>query len=114
MAQEVLKAMKTALKELKRDSDVTIQELLDEKVHVSLEDYQRALSVTKSGQAVALKRKVSDRNVNQYCPAVTESWEANTDMQFVLNPYACVMYISSYVMKAEKGMGNFLNKPAKK
>ena len=26
------------------------------------------------------------------------AWQANMDIQFVLNAYACVMYVASYVM----------------
>ena len=30
------------------------------------------------------------------------------DIQYVVNAYACVMYITSYVLKVEKGMGELL------
>ena len=33
------------------------------------------------------------------------AWQANMDLQFVLNAYACVMYVASYMMKTEKAMG---------
>ena len=33
------------------------------------------------------------------------SWQTNMDIQFVLNAYACVMYVASYVMKRERLMG---------
>ena len=29
------------------------------------------------------------------------------DIQYIVNAYACVMYVASYVLKAEKGMSNF-------
>ena len=35
------------------------------------------------------------------------------DIQYVINAYACVMYIASYVLKAEKGMGELLKQAAK-
>ena len=60
-----------------------------------------------------LKRKPSERSVNYYSPAVLKSWEANMDIQYVINAYACVMYIASYVLKAEKGMGELLKQAAK-
>ena len=37
----------------------------------------------------------------------------NMDIQYVINAYACVMYIASYVLKAEKGMGELLKQAAK-
>ena len=50
--------------------------------------------------------------MNCYCPAVLKAWEANMDMQFIVNAYACVMYVASYVLKAEKGMGELLKQAA--
>ena len=35
------------------------------------------------------------------------------DIQYITNAYACVMYIASYVLKAEKGMGELLKQAAK-
>ena len=40
------------------------------------------------------------------------AWQANTDIQFVLNAYACVMYIASYIMKTERSMGELLKQVA--
>ena len=34
--------------------------------------------------------------------------QANHDIQYVLNAYACVMYVASYVMKTGKEMGVLL------
>ena len=34
------------------------------------------------------------------------------DIQYVINAYACVMYIASYVLKVEKGMGELLKQAA--
>ena len=35
-------------------------------------------------------------------------WQANHDVQFVLDPYQCVTYICDYMMKAQKGMSDLL------
>ena len=43
-----------------------------------------------------------------------KAWEANTDMQYITNAFACVMYIASYVLKPEKGKGELLKRAAKK
>ena len=40
------------------------------------------------------------------------AWQANMDIQFVLNAYACVMYVASYIMKTEKAMGVLLKQVA--
>ena len=55
-------------------------------------DYTQALEVSSKGNVVVLK-------VNNYNPSVMLAWQANMDIQFVLNAYACVMYVASYIMK---------------
>ena len=40
------------------------------------------------------------------------AWQANMDIQFVLNAYACVMYVASYIMKTERSMGELLKRVA--
>ena len=54
------------------------------------------------------------RNPNECCvnPTCLLGWNANTDIQFVLNAYACIMYVASYMMKAEKAMGQLLKQVA--
>ena len=37
------------------------------------------------------------------------AWQANMDIQFVLNAYACVMYVASYIMRS---MGELLKRVA--
>ena len=37
---------------------------------------------------------------------------ANMDIQFVLNAYACIMYVASYIMKSERSMGELLKRVA--
>lgn len=36
------------------------------------------------------------------------AWQANLNVQFVTNTYACVMYVASYVSKPEKTLGDIL------
>ena len=43
---------------------------------------------------------------------MTLAWQANTDIQFVLNAYACIMYVASYIMKTDRAMGVLLKQVA--
>ena len=36
------------------------------------------------------------------------------DLQYILDPYACVMYIASNMFKSEKSMGELLKQVSKK
>ena len=106
----------TAVKEVLRNKDLPTNLTLDELVtmaHVTLDDYTKALSISKCGQSVILKRQPCEQNVNCYSPAILKAWQANMDIQYMINAYACVMYIASYVLKAEKGMDELLKQAAK-
>jgi hypothetical protein len=39
-----------------------------------------------------------------------KAWQANMDIQFVLDPYACAVYILSYITKGQRGMSKLLRK----
>ena len=111
-AMRILTGVKEVLQKKDLPLDVTLDEVLTT-AHVTLEDYTKALSINKSGESVILKRWPCEQNVNCYSPAVLRTWQANMDIQYVINAYACVMYIASYVLKAEKGMGELLKQAAK-
>ena len=111
-AVKILTTVKQVLQNKDLPADVALNEVLVT-AHVTLEDYTKALSISKCGQSIILKRQPSEQNVNFYSLAVLRAWQANMDIQYVINAYACVMYITSYVLKAEKGMGELLKQAAK-
>ena len=59
-----------------------------------------------------LKRKPCECKINNYNANVMLAWQANMDIQYVLNAYACVMYVASYMMKSESAMGELLRNVA--
>ena len=107
-----LTAVKQVLEQKDLCTDITLQEVLD-RARVTLHEYTKSLSISKYGRSVILKRKPSEQSVNYYSPGILRAWEANMDIQYVVNAYACVMYIASYVLKAEKGMGELLKQAAR-
>ena len=109
---KILTAVKEVLQNKDLPPDVTLNELVT-MANVTLNDYTKALSISKCGQSVILKRQPCEQNVNCYSPAILKAWQANMDIQYMINAYACVMYIASYVLKAEKGMGELLKQAAK-
>ena len=52
-----------------------------------------------------LRCKPSDIWINQYNPDLLKYWNANMDIQCITDAYSCVMYIISYISKAEREMG---------
>ena len=51
--------------------------------------------------------------VNTYNRIVLDAWKANIDIQYILNPCACKMYIVPYISKSQRGMSDLLNRAAK-
>ena len=51
--------------------------------------------------------------VNNYISDILQTWKANMDIQYIVDAYACVMYVVAYVMKDEKEMGHLLKRAAK-
>ena len=57
-----------------------------------------------------LKQSPSEIRINCYNPHLLKAWQANMDIQFVLDPYACAVYILSYITKGQRGMSKLLRK----
>jgi hypothetical protein len=86
---------------------ITFDQLL---VSLKLTEQNYLLAVRSSLKAptIFLRRKPNELRVNNYNPACLSAWLANMDIQFVLDVYACAMYIVSYISKAQKGMSDLL------
>ena len=88
-------------KVLADNDDLSIIELLA-KADATLDQYVSALEVSTKGSVVILKRNPNECNINNYNASVMLAWQANMDIQYVLNAYARVMYVASYTMKTER------------
>ena len=84
------------------DPDNTILKI--DKPHDILEIYNTAISISEKGRDVVLKRKISERNINNYNPLFHSVWQANTDIQLALDQHAVISYISDYMTKSDKGL----------
>ena len=71
-----------------------------------------ALEMSNNGNVVVLKRGPNECCINNYNPSVMLARQANMDIQYVLNAYAYVMYVVSYIMKTERSMGDLLKRIA--
>ena len=93
------------------DTNLNLTDLLN-KAKVTESEYIDALEVSSTGNVVVLKRDPNECFINNYNPSVMLAWQANMDIQYVLNAYACVMYVASYIMKTERSMGELLKRVA--
>lgn len=90
-----------------KGSDLTFEQYLTV-LNVEIETYIHAFRSSLKQDRVFLKRSPKDSRVNAYNAILLESWQANLDIQFVLDPYACATYIVSYISNGQWGMSNLL------
>lgn len=92
------------ISEVKTASTLNFEEFLQE-IDMSLETYLHCIQSTLTVSKVFLKRSLEETRINKI---LLKCWEANLDIQFILDPYACVSYIVSYISKSQRGLSNLL------
>ena len=97
----------TVQEHLNIEQDETFDEFL-ENIGLSESDYLKALQTSVTAEKVFLKRKPIECRVNPYMKDLLGVWKANHDIQYVLDAYACAMYIVSYINKSAKGMSRLM------
>ena len=109
VAKNVLVCVKEAMQTMDPDypETHTFDDLLKE-LGISKDKYYEALIVSERGKTVILKRSLKEIYVNNYNPTFLKAWDANLDVQFCLDTYAVVTYISDYFTKGDAGMTEVL------
>lgn len=62
-------------------------------LEMDLHTYLLAVRSSICSPKIFLKRLPCETRVNNYNTIALKCWEANMDIQFILDPYACVSYI---------------------
>ncbi|KAM9771032.1 uncharacterized protein ACBT44_004625 isoform 5-T6 [Syngnathus typhle] len=88
-------------------SSLTLPQLLA-KCELTDAEYVECLYTTASKSSVVLKRDPKDCWVNNYNRHLLLAWDANLDIQYILNAFSCISYICSYISKAEHGLSQYL------
>ena len=104
-----LKKIRELLDGIKADETMTFTELL-ERLGLTETQYIKAIRISISHTTLFLKRSPAEIRVNCYNPNLLNAWKANMDIQYVLDPYACAVYILSYITKGQRGMSKLLRK----
>lgn len=90
-----------------KESEFSFQEFLSN-LNLDLKTYIQAIRSSLKQNRVFLKRSQNEVRINAYNPILLKCWQANMDIQFILDPYACAVYIVSYISKVQRGMSNLL------
>ncbi|CAC5394594.1 unnamed protein product [Mytilus coruscus] len=112
----IYKEIQNEINSLHNSEDIdqmTYDMFLDDVLQMNDEDYIKAIRSNLSVPKVFLKRKPSEVRVNGYIKTVLVAWQANHDLQFVKDAFACAVYIVSYISKSQKGMSALLDQAAK-
>ena len=99
--------IKNFLDEMKYGQDVAFETFL-EKLKLTEDQYLKAIRYSLKHPTWLLKRSPFEIRINNYNPNLLKAWRANMDVQFVLDPYVCAVYILSYITKGQRGMNKLL------
>lgn len=100
--------LKEALNNAKQGDECTFEEFLT-KLELNFDSYILAVRSGLATTKVFLKRSLAEIRINSYNKVLLESWEANMDIQFIIDAFSCVSYIVSYISKGQRGMSNLLS-----
>ena len=95
------------------DSGKSFESFLTE-LGIDEESYIYALRATLTTSKVFLKRNLEETRINNYNSILLESWEANMDIQYILDPYACIHTLYLTFPKVREGFQICCMRHAKK
>ena len=110
--EKISKSRQVVVKELDKisketDSSLTFDEFL-KNIDMNEEEYIKMIRAELKKAKVFLKRAPNEIRINAYNPMIMSLHRANMDIQFILDPYACLMYCVDYISKSENGMSKLL------
>lgn len=100
------------LNDLKSGEEMSFPDFL-KALDMNEEIYLTAIRSSLKAPKLYLERKVSEIRVNSYNDFILRCWEANIDVQFILDAYACTAYVVSYISKSQRGMSNLMYEACK-
>ena len=109
MLKDASGRIRSLLNSINADKTMTFVEFL-ERLDLTEQQYIKAIRLSLKHSTLLLKRSPSEIRINCYNPHLLKAWRANMDIQFVLDPYACAVYILSYITKGQRGMSKLLRK----
>ncbi|XP_069392375.1 uncharacterized protein [Paralichthys olivaceus] len=106
-AMAKLKPIWTFLSESK-NPPMTLSELL-EKFKMTYQEFRVNVENLTTGNVIVMKRRPIHCWVNGFNVHLLRVWNANMDIQFVLDEYCCIAYMLLYMSKPEHEMTQTLN-----
>lgn len=82
-------------------------------LEISYEMYVKCLRRSIRHDTVFIKRLPNAVDINNYNKNLLSIWEANIDIQYVLDPYAAGVYLFGYILKTERGLIRLMSEAVK-
>uniref|UniRef100_A0A671UFX1 ATP-dependent DNA helicase n=1 Tax=Sparus aurata TaxID=8175 RepID=A0A671UFX1_SPAAU len=110
MKRDIAVNIMTQIKQALSDDNASFDsvEALFKHLNITQKKFEAAYNRVGRKTQVVLKRQANEVWINQYSTPLLKCWNANIDIQYVVDAYACVVYIISYISKSEKEMGLLL------
>ena len=90
-----------------------IDHLLELAGNISYDNYIMAIKKTKRhGSTVLLQRDIDEIYINNYNPEWLLNWNANMDIQPVLDFFAVITYVTDYWANSDEGITQHLKEAA--
>ena len=106
--KELYKSVRKHLQEFwHSECNSSIDEFMT-KCECSYDDYLNAICTSLKSTKIFLKRSMQEIRMNPYMKNLVDTWQANHDIQYVVDPYACARYITDYITKSAKGISNLM------
>ncbi|XP_063400159.1 uncharacterized protein LOC134684781 [Mytilus trossulus] len=106
LAKEILSDLWEVIKN-HEDENLNVSEIF-KKIGLTQESFETYYRFITNRNTVVLKRQPNEIFTNQYNPHLLRAWDANMDIQYILDAFSCVVYIISYISKAERELGLLL------
>jgi hypothetical protein len=100
---EKSKSLFTFLEQRDFDDLMSFEDFLVE-LNLTEDEYIQVIQSTLKQPTIFLKRKLSHIWNNGFSKDMPNMWNANTDVQFVLNAYVVTSYCTSYMTKVDRSM----------
>uniref|UniRef100_A0A672HNV9 ATP-dependent DNA helicase n=2 Tax=Salarias fasciatus TaxID=181472 RepID=A0A672HNV9_SALFA len=110
VAKKILKSVNDAIRE--EEPFDSVEELFASR-HINQDIFEMAYRRLEKKTKVVYRRGLKEVWVNQYSKKLLKCWNANMDLSFVTDAYAVIIYIISYITKAEREIGLLLSNAQK-
>lgn len=80
-----------------------------DKMGCTEETYIKIVRSQLKANKVFVKRHPKDCRINPFSKKILMTMQSNMDIQFILDPYACINYIVDYISKPSRGISKLLH-----